>query len=130
MRTINTDNNGHAALIDTIPYQVKNRQCEKWQAISEDFTTDVLARLHDFARIMQDLLENEVYMSDEHKSIRKQLSNQLPDFTKSFHEVSRMFPGAKAQHVSKRARRFPTAYSTFVGRATGLGPSQIKRDTN
>jgi ElaB/YqjD/DUF883 family membrane-anchored ribosome-binding protein len=91
------------------------------------FTTDILARFKDFARIMQDLLESETYMSDEHKMIRKRLSKQLPGFRTSVNQVTAMFPAAETQRAAKRARRMVSA-SPSSARFIGHGRSQIKRE--
>lgn len=122
---INNPDGRKGALIDVIPAQVKTRQCGKWQAISEDFTTDVLARYKDFVRIMQDLLENDIYVSDEHKMIRKRLSKQLPKFSQSFGEVTAMFSGAEAQPTAKRTSRNASGSSPALDRFSEFGSSQF-----
>ncbi|KAJ4989677.1 hypothetical protein SVAN01_04894 [Stagonosporopsis vannaccii] len=115
--TTNTSNDGKPALLDTIPLQIKRRQCQKWQAISNDFISEVLARFEAFTRIMQDLVENEAYTSNEHKLIRERLSEQLPQFRKSLEVVQGMFPGSETQQVAKRSCRATPMSSCFGGLA-------------
>ncbi|KAF9693297.1 hypothetical protein EKO04_008861 [Ascochyta lentis] len=103
--TTQSMNYGQPALVDAISSQVKTRQCEKWQAIEEDFITDILARFQDYTRILEELLENETYMSDAHKQVRKGLARKLPAFNKAFEEVKSQFPDSETQRPTKKARK-------------------------
>ncbi|UPX10243.1 uncharacterized protein EKO05_0000911 [Ascochyta rabiei] len=100
-----SSNYGRLALLDAIPRKVKTRQCEKWQAMGQDFITDVLARFEEFARILQELLENDTCTSDAHKRVRKALSKQLPAFNYALAEAKSQFPESEVQRPAKKARK-------------------------
>lgn len=104
IKTVTDDNDGKPSLVNAISAQVKQRQCESWQAVEEEFIAGALGHFDDFAQALAELLENETYMLEAHKLIREQLAQQLVGFSKDLQAVRDQFAGSDTRRAAKRAR--------------------------
>ncbi|KAJ4337685.1 hypothetical protein N0V95_008266 [Ascochyta clinopodiicola] len=104
IRTLTKNNGSKASLVDAISVQIKTRQCKHWQVINQEFITSALAHFSELAQAMAELLENEAYMSDAHKQVRRELGEQLSGFRKSLAKVKGQFPDLEMQRATKKAR--------------------------
>ena len=104
IRTVTEDNDGMEPLVNAISVQVKQHQCELWQAVGESFIAAVVGHFEDFAKALAELLENENYMLEAHKLIREHLRQELDGFSKDLALVKRQFNGPEVQHVTKKVR--------------------------
>ena len=105
IRTVTEDNNGLQPLIDAISVQIKQHQCQLWQAAGESFIAAVVVQFMEFTRALAGLLENEKYMLEEHKLIREHLRQELAGFSKDLAMVKGQFNGLEVQHehVAKKS---------------------------
>ncbi|KAH6629558.1 hypothetical protein C7974DRAFT_376384 [Boeremia exigua] len=104
IRTTTETNNDEAPLIDAISIRVKCRQCRLWGDVGNEFTDTVLAHFEEFAQALAELLENEMYMLEAHKLVRKQLGEQLLGFSRDLALVKGQFVEPETLHVAKKAR--------------------------
>lgn len=104
IRTVTEDNDGMEPLVNAISVQVKQHQCELWQAVGETFIAAVVGHFEEFAQALAELLENENYMLEAHKVIREHLRQELVGFSKDLALVKRQFDGSEVQHVTKKVR--------------------------
>ena len=104
IRTVTEDNDGMEPLVNAISVQVKQHQCELWQAVGETFIAAVVGHFEEFAQALAELLENENYMLEAHKVIREHLRQELVGFSKDLTLVKRQFDGSEVQHVTKKVR--------------------------
>ena len=101
--TVTKDNDSNVPLVDAISVQVKQRQCELWQAVGEQFIVSVLGHFEEFAQALTELLENEQYMLEEHRLVREQLGQQLLGFSKDLAVVKGQFAESETQRAAKKA---------------------------
>jgi chromatin segregation and condensation protein Rec8/ScpA/Scc1 (kleisin family) len=104
INTVTDENDGRPNLVDAISAQVKIRQCELWQAVGEEFIAGALEHFEEFVQALAELLENETYMLEAHRLIRKQLAQQLVGFSKDLRSVMDQFTESDSQRAAKRAR--------------------------
>jgi hypothetical protein len=104
INTVTDENDGRPNLVDAISAQVKIRQCELWQAVGEEFIAGALEHFEEFVQALAELLENETYMLEAHRLIRKQLAQQLVGFSKNLRSVMDQFTESDSQRAAKRAR--------------------------
>jgi chromatin segregation and condensation protein Rec8/ScpA/Scc1 (kleisin family) len=104
INTVTDENDGKPNLVDAISAQVKIRQCELWQAVGEEFIAGALEHFEEFVQVLAELLENETYMLEAHRLIRKQLAQQLVGFSKNLRSVMDQFTESDSQRAAKRAR--------------------------
>jgi hypothetical protein len=137
VRSLTTSNDSDVLrkpLVRKLEDELVKRQNILWKGILKSSHADVMALFADFVRITEDLLENETYMSSEHKRIRQQLSQLLPEFERAMRDIQGQFPGTEAQRANKRTRRDATpAYrvgsaSTSSVRSPRSRLSSVKED--
>jgi hypothetical protein len=90
---------------DIMATKISDAQRASWQQCCEDYVSEAMTLLENFARIVDELLEVEEYTTSEFCQVREELFALLPGFERKLALVQKQFPGTETLHVSASKKR-------------------------
>ncbi|CAO2653639.1 Nn.00g030500.m01.CDS01 [Neocucurbitaria sp. VM-36] len=92
-------------LAENLNTNIVNGQKELWKECCHTFTTEAMAQLEAFSTTTEQLVIDEMYMTEEHKKAREQLRLSLVDFDRTLNNIQGRFTDDVQEPPEKKAKR-------------------------
>ncbi|KAF3052345.1 hypothetical protein E8E11_010374 [Didymella keratinophila] len=82
---------------DIMEQKIVNAQVGSWKDCCAQYVIEAMNLLQDFARTIDELLDNGTLLNSEHRRVRTELENLLPGFQEQLRLVQSQFPGTESR---------------------------------
>jgi hypothetical protein len=89
---------------DVVEQKIVNAQVGSWKECCAQYVTEAMTLLQDFARTIDELLDNGALLNSEHRRVRTELEVLLPGFREQLRLVQSQFPGTEDRSLSATLR--------------------------
>lgn len=101
---------------DIMAHRIVGAQTTSWKQCCEQYVTEAMTLLQDFAQAINQLLDDGALLSSDHRRIRERLHREFPHFKSQLDRVRRHFPADSVRRPADMSNSTSTSNSSSYKR--------------